>query len=183
MRLVCPFRRSFFVLLAVTGAALGPSSSYGANDTAATVVEAARQGDTNALRALLRNNTDVNTPAVDGTTALHWAAQRGDLEMVNLLIRRGANVQAANRYGVTPLRAACVEGSAAVVEALLKAGADANAVRPESGETPLMIAARSGHADVARALLAHGAKVDVTLAAFLDRPADRRVGAACCDAR
>ncbi len=30
---------------------------------------------------------------------------------------------------------------------------------------------------------ADGAKVDVTLAALLDRPADRRVGAACCDAR
>ena len=30
---------------------------------------------------------------------------------------------------------------------------------------------------------ADGAKVDVTLSALLDRPADRRVGAACCDAR
>ena len=30
---------------------------------------------------------------------------------------------------------------------------------------------------------AEGAKVDVTLAALLDRPADRTVGAACCDAR
>jgi len=30
---------------------------------------------------------------------------------------------------------------------------------------------------------AEGAKVDVTLSALLDRPADRTVGAACCDAR
>src|SRR5262245_897259 len=30
---------------------------------------------------------------------------------------------------------------------------------------------------------ADGAKVDVTLSALLDRPADRTVGAACCDAR
>jgi len=30
---------------------------------------------------------------------------------------------------------------------------------------------------------ADGAKVDVTMAVFQDRPADRKVGAACCDAR
>jgi hypothetical protein len=30
---------------------------------------------------------------------------------------------------------------------------------------------------------ADGAKVDVTLARLLESPADRRVGAACCDVR
>jgi len=30
---------------------------------------------------------------------------------------------------------------------------------------------------------AGGAKIDLSLADSLDRPADRRVGAACCDAR
>jgi len=33
------------------------------------------------------------------------------------------------------------------------------------------------------AVKAGGAKIDVTLARLLDRPADRRVGAGCCDAR
>lgn len=147
-------------LLITLAISIVSAPAFGAGTNATALVDAARQGDSAAVKALLLRNVDVNGASVDGTTALHWAAQRGDLDTVNLLLKRGAKVNAGNRYGATPLRGACVAGNVGVVEALLKAGADANAVREESGETPLMIAARSGHADVVRALLANGAKAD-----------------------
>src|SRR5687767_9184440 len=37
------------------------------------LVEAVRRGDKQALQAVLKRKTDVNAPAPDGATALHWA--------------------------------------------------------------------------------------------------------------
>ena len=122
------------------------------------LIEAVKAADSAAVRALLEQQVDVNTPEVDGTTALHWAAYQGDLDTARLLLRAGANADATNRYAVTPLVLACGRGNAPIVEALLDAGADANTALPE-GETVLMAAARSGNVDVLRLLLAHGADV------------------------
>ena len=124
------------------------------------LVDAVEHRDTAAARALLREQVDVNTPQLDGATALHWAAHWDDLEIAGLLIRAGADVNAANDvvYGVTSLALAAVNGSAAMIEQLLNAGANANTALP-TGETVLMTAARSGNVDAVAALLAHGADV------------------------
>ncbi|MCZ6750867.1 MAG: ankyrin repeat domain-containing protein, partial [Acidobacteria bacterium] len=53
------------------------------------LVEAVQQGDQQAVRALLAEQADVNTPQADGATALAWAAHRDDLETAELLIRAG----------------------------------------------------------------------------------------------
>lgn len=120
------------------------------------VVDAARNGDEDALRALIEGGADVNAREADGTTALHWASHRDLLGAVDLLIRAGADVNAANDLGATALWAASENGSAPVVERLLAAGADPDkALR--RGETPLMIAARSGNPVVVSMLLEHGA--------------------------
>ena len=73
----------------------------------AVLADAAERMDRAAIRALLQQRVDVNTPQVDGMTALHWAVYQDDLETEELLVRAGANVKAANRYGVTPLSLAC----------------------------------------------------------------------------
>ena len=146
----------------VLGAALmcAPRAGYAA-PSEARLVEAAKAGDMAAVRVLIKGRSDVNAPAPDGNTALHWAAERGDLELTKLLLANGAKAGTANRFGITPLRLACERGNVAVVDALLAAGADAKERRAESGDTVLMIAARSGHADVVRSLLARGADVNV----------------------
>src|SRR3989304_2273501 len=59
------------------------------------LVEAAKQGDPEAVRSLLKQRADVNTRQADGTTALAWAAYRDDLETAELLIGAGANANAA----------------------------------------------------------------------------------------
>ena len=124
----------------------------------APLLEAAKAGDAAAVRALLDQGADVNAPAVDGATALHWAVHRDDLETVGLLLAADADAAAANRYGVTPLSLACTNGNARVIARLLGAGADPNAALP-GGETALMTAARTGAADAVELLLARGAAV------------------------
>ena len=124
--------------------------------TQVPIVDAARDGDREAVRALIAQHADVNATEADGMTALHWAVRADDMETAQLLLKAGANVKAGNRYGVTPLSLAATNGSAPMIQALLKAGADPNAVR-DSGETVLMTAAHSGNADAVRALLARDA--------------------------
>ena len=125
------------------------------------LVQAAKAGDTAAVRALLQTGANVDAIAPDGTTALQWAAARGDQELTALLIKAAADVNVANRRGVTPLSAACETGGGVVVARLLDAGADANAAKP-SGSTPLMLCARTGNLEALAALIAHGAAVDAT---------------------
>ena len=123
------------------------------------LVDAVKQADVQAVRALLQQHVDVNATEPDGTTALHWAAYRDHTEIADLLIRAGAHVHAGNRNGVTPLSLACTNGNAAIITRLLDAGADPNTAL-RGGETALMTAARTGNAAAVTALLAHGANVE-----------------------
>jgi ankyrin repeat protein len=152
--------RSVRGLTAWLAAAVLSVVSLGASDGRnVRLIDAVKDGDRDAVRALLRQPLDVNAAEPDGTTPLLVAAQHDDLDTVQALIRAGANVRAANRYGATALTAACINGNAAMIEALLTAGADANGALPE-GETALMTAARTGNVDAVKALAAHGANVN-----------------------
>ena len=120
------------------------------------LVDAAKNRNHEAVRSLLQQHVDVNTPQADGATPLAWAAHWDDTDTADLLIRAGANVNAANSYGVTPLSLACINQSAAMVEKLLKSGAD-----PNGAPTPvIMTAARTGNVETVKSLLAHGADVN-----------------------
>ena len=123
------------------------------------LIQAAKNGDVESVRGLLKQRIDVNAAQGDGATALHWAAHRDDLAMADLLIRSGARANVANDTGMTPLHLACTNRSAAMVERLLAGGADANAMLL-NGETVLMTCARAGGEKAVKALLAHGAGVN-----------------------
>ena len=137
---------SFVVALCLVAAF---STSYVASGFSRTgaegtpLVDAAKNADIEALRALLKQGVDVNAASADGTTALHWASYRDAVDSADLLIRAGANVNAANDLGATPLWTASLNGSAAMVRRLLEAGANPN-LALLLGETPLMVASRSG---------------------------------------
>ncbi len=66
--------------------ALLAMSGVGAAGQDIPLIEAVKDGDTAAVRALLDKGGDVNAPEVDGTTVLHWAVSRNDLDVADLLI-------------------------------------------------------------------------------------------------
>lgn len=140
---------ALLMLLSVIGFAAGRSD----------VADAAMKGDKAAVRSLIQQKADVNTPQLDGATALHWAVYRGDKELTDMLIRAGANVKAANREGSTPMWLASVNGDAAILSALISAGADPNEHLP-LGRSPLMAASRTGNVEAMKVLLDHGADIN-----------------------
>ena len=130
----------------------------GAADT--RLIDAVKAGDEPAVRALLaRKAVDVNEPAADGTTALHWAARADHRPTMRMLLTAGANPNAATALGVSPLLLAVTNGSSHATGLLLEGGASVRAALP-GGQTLLMHAARAGHAEVVRLLLGQGATVD-----------------------
>ena len=141
----------------------GTLSLLAATGGAATdlrLVDAAKKGDREAVRSLLKQHVDVNASQPDGSTAISWAAYRDNLEMADLLFSAGAKVNVANEdSSETPLLLACANGSAGMVGKLLKAGANPNTAT-WAGETPLMQCAHTGSLDAVKALLAGGADVN-----------------------
>lgn len=127
--------------------------------TSLPLIDAVRQGDAQAVRALLKSRVDVNQPEGDGATALHWAAHGDSADLVRLLLDAGAAAQAVNDLGVTPLHLAAANGNVGAIRLLLQKRANVNAAAA-SGATPLMEASRSGSVDAVRLLLANGAQVN-----------------------
>ena len=126
------------------------------------LIDAARNGDVEAVRSLLAGGADANTTQGDGMTALHWAAERGHAAVADLLLSAGADVEAKTRLGsYTPLHLASRSGHGPIVSALLDAGADPHATTSSSGVTPLHLAAAAVDGTKAvTALLRRGAEVD-----------------------
>ena len=130
--------------------------------TGGPLIDAARNGDVEAVRSLLSEGADVNAAQGDGMTALHWAAELGHTAVADLLLSVGADVGAKTRIGsYTPLHLASRSGNGPIASALLDAGANPQATTTNSGVTPLHLAAAAlGAAEVVTELLMYGAKVD-----------------------
>ena len=128
----------------------------------AGLIGAAKQGDAEAVRALLAAGANPGQARGDGTTALHVAALEGHDAVVDILLAAGAEVGATTRIGAyTPLHLASRGGHGAVVRALLAEGADARLATTNSAATPLHLAARAVDGEEAvAALIEHGAAVN-----------------------
>ena len=68
--------------------------------------EAARTGNTEAVKQYLAAGTEVNAKIEGGVTPLFYAAGHGHKEIAKLLIAKGADVNARDFLGMTPLNMA-----------------------------------------------------------------------------
>lgn len=88
---------------------------------------AAREGNTAAVKKLLRSGADPDIADSRGITPLHLAAYWGESEIVGLLLKAGAAPNADNGKGWTPLHSAAMAGGMKsrknVIEKLKAAGA------------------------------------------------------------
>ncbi|MDQ6706867.1 MAG: ankyrin repeat domain-containing protein [Acidobacteriota bacterium] len=117
-----------------------------------------RQDDSAAVRQLLKDAADVNTPDGHGSTPLMFAAEVGSVNMMRELLAAGGDVNAKNSFGATALMW-CAD-SPERVKLLVEKGAAVNA-RSKVGRTPLIIAAaHSGNLETVRLLVSKGAALD-----------------------
>ena len=146
----------------LVGPALAVFALAAAAPASDDLLDAARQGDVPAVRALLEAGADPNVARGDGLTALHIAAGRGNLDIVRLLMGAEARVDATTRLGAyTPLHLASQGGHLAVAEELLDGGADPAARTTTTGVTPLHLAAKAVDGEgLVQLLLERGAPPD-----------------------
>ncbi|XP_049950992.1 neurogenic locus Notch protein-like [Schistocerca serialis cubense] len=135
---------------------VSPYRSLSGHDKCMKLIEAAKHGRVEELRALLVAGADIDGKDIYGRTALHTAAWNRHVEAVRTLLDAGADVSARDNEEYTPLHMAALGGSAAVVRLLADSSADPNA-RDVWGWTPLHLAAREGQPEAAQALLDIGA--------------------------
>jgi ankyrin repeat protein len=144
--------------------------------------EAARKGDTAALKAQLDKGVDVNLKWRYDQTALFMAARGGHLDAVKLLLERGASADAKDSfYSMTALSGAAEKGNVELVKLLVVKGAtgvdqvftmavgqknaamvkgliDTGKVSAETLSTGMAAASAAGATDMVEMLKAAGAK-------------------------
>ncbi|MBL7111125.1 MAG: ankyrin repeat domain-containing protein [Bacteroidales bacterium] len=122
-----------------------------------SLLDAALNGQFEAIENLIAENVNVNAADPDGRSALMLASFNGHSGIVALLINKGAVVDLVDGFGRTALHYASTGPFLPAVEFLLKKGSDPNMVDSEEHFTPLMFAAAEGYIDVVRILLEYHA--------------------------
>jgi len=115
------------------------------------LMQAAKSGDIEQVRDLLRRGASVAMTSEKGKTALHYAAANGHVEIVKLLIEAGADVNLRDNEWHTPLMLAAIYGCNHTVQALLQSGADPM-LKTRAGATAATYAEINNH-PVAHALI------------------------------
>lgn len=116
----------------------------------ASLMEAARRGDTEAAKALLKAGASPNIGDYWRDTPLVEAARQDNLELAQVLLDAGAVPDAKGR-GYTPLGLAAKNGNVRLVEMLLRFGANPDR-KSDDGDTPAHAAALMGKPEVIAAL-------------------------------
>ena len=144
---------------------------------------AAACGHQQVIRALLKENVNLETKDNEGMTAVLYAALFGQSDAMKMLVHHGADVNAKSKSGRGVLHEAAMAYSATypgghvgIVEPAIAAGVNVHA-RCEVGWSALHYAATCGHVSFTKALLAAGADPGAK-----DIVEDTPLMSACCKA-
>lgn len=111
----------------LVGCAVGQSGIGGVNrrfDHGMTLLmQAALDGNSGAVDALIDRGADVNARNDDGYTALMLAVVQDHAAVVRTLIDNGADVNASAGFGMNPLVLASLKGNQEIIRLLKDAGA------------------------------------------------------------
>jgi ankyrin repeat protein len=125
--------------------------------SAATIVEAARDGDLAGVKSILAEDpAQLKTTDENKYTALHWACMRARWDVAEYLVARGAPLNVQGGDGGTPLNWLVHHDNVKMVDLLVKKGASLN-VQNQWGMTELHTAIWRGCIHVVEYLLDHGA--------------------------
>jgi len=89
---------------------------------------AAKTNNTEAVRLLIKNKSEINTVDNNGWTPMHYAAANGYTSITKLLIQNGANIDAKNSDGQTPFDLAITNGHKNDWQLLIDNGANCNVI-------------------------------------------------------
>jgi ankyrin repeat protein len=124
---------------------------------AGPIHDAAKNGDTAQVKALLGAGTQVDEKDALDKTVLNWASENSHTEVVQILAANGADVNTGDFMGQTALSWATTLGNDEIVEILITAGADVNQ-QDSMGTRPLDHSVRKGHKRVDEMLRDAGAE-------------------------
>lgn len=131
-----------------------------AEERAEAFLEAAKAGDTDAVRSFLAEGVDVLVDDWAGWPALNWAALMLRNDTIETLLESGANIEYLAKGGKNsgrPLMMAAKKYNGLETVKLLTAhGANINGT-DQYGRTALTMAARYGRVETVRFLLTQGA--------------------------
>lgn len=131
--------------------------------------DAAQEGDSDKIKALIRKKADVNytetIPTTEGGDVERWtplmsAAAAGNMSIVRQLVNAGAWVNYMNSKAFSAVWLAANNGHLDIVRLLTKKGAYINN-QSDDELTPLMNAATFGHYDVVKYLVSRKAKLNL----------------------
>ena len=125
------------------------------------IIEAAKSGNTEKVKALLKDDPAL-VRTVDsgiGATALHWALIYGKKEVIKAILAYDPDVNKTEAHGGTTMHWAAHFDDAENIRWLLDRGAKIDHVN-QYGRTPLLVVARRGCISVAKTLLERGADID-----------------------
>ena len=148
IRISIPYRFLFGVITALLCLILVACS--GERYTA--LMNAARNGDTEAVIHMLDLGTETNQKTSKGKTALMLAAAGGFTDIVKVLVDRGADYAIRDNYDTTALIAAATSGHPDTAVALIEYGADPT-FKDSSGGSALSNATFFGYTEVVLAIL------------------------------
>ncbi|XP_070178581.1 GA-binding protein subunit beta-1-like isoform X3 [Littorina saxatilis] len=127
-------------------------------DLGKRLLEAAKRGETETVRALMSNGAPFTTDWL-GTSPLHFAAQQGHHQTAEVLLRSGISRDARTKVDRTPLHVAAQEGHLGIVDLLLQNTADIDA-KDMLKMTPLHWATEKGHVMIIELLVRNGADLN-----------------------